>query len=53
MIDHCLRKHPWLLIVFCFLLFMAAWASLIAIAVKHRPQAVEMPPHPAPVAEKS
>lgn len=53
MIDKCICKRPWLLIVFWFLLFMAAWSSLIVVAVKNRPQAVEMPPRPEAVAEKS
>ena len=43
-----LKKRPWLWVVFAFVLLLAAWSSLIVIALKHRPQAVEI--HPSPEA---
>ncbi|MEM9081419.1 MAG: hypothetical protein AAGC74_12085 [Verrucomicrobiota bacterium] len=33
-------KRPWLLLTLCFLILIAAWSSLITIAVKFRPQSV-------------
>ncbi len=37
------KKHPWILVVLAFLLLIGAWSALITIAVKHRPQQIEMP----------
>lgn len=37
-----LCKHPWLLLVLCFGILITAWSSLITIAVKFRPDHVEM-----------
>ena len=36
------NRHPWLYIVFAFLLLIGAWSTLISIAVKHTPQQVEL-----------
>ncbi|MFC7339193.1 hypothetical protein ACFQY0_18510 [Haloferula chungangensis] len=35
-------KRPWLIIVFAFLLLIAAWTALITIAVKHTPERIEV-----------
>jgi hypothetical protein len=37
-----INRHPWLYIVFAFLLLIGAWSTLISIAVKHTPQQVEV-----------
>ncbi len=37
-----INRHPWLYIVFAFLLLISAWSTLISIAVKHTPQQVEL-----------
>ena len=34
--------RPWLYVTGAFLLLVAAWSSLIFIAVKHAPQSVEL-----------
>lgn len=35
-------RHPWLYIVFAFVVLIAAWSMLIGIAVKHSPQQIEV-----------
>jgi hypothetical protein len=35
-----LTKHPWILLIVCFGILIAAWSSLITIAVKFRPERV-------------
>jgi hypothetical protein len=35
-----LARHPWLLVLFAFLLLLGAWSTLITIAVKHAPQRI-------------
>lgn len=40
--SHLLCKHPWLLLILCFGILITAWSSLITIAVKCRPDKVEM-----------
>jgi hypothetical protein len=37
-----INRHPWVYIVFAFLLLIGAWSTLISIAVKHTPQQVEL-----------
>jgi len=37
-----LAKHPWLYIVFAFMLLIGAWSTLITIAAKHTPQVIEV-----------
>lgn len=35
-------RHPWLYVVFAFLLLLCAWSALIAVAVKYSPQQIEV-----------
>lgn len=37
-----MKFRPWLFVTAAFLLLLAAWSSLIFIAVKHAPQQIEM-----------
>ncbi len=37
-----LIRHPWIFVVLAFALLLGAWSALIAIAVKHSPQQVEI-----------
>ena len=41
-----LRKRPWLWIIVAFLLLIGAWTGLIMIAVKNKPQSIELEPPP-------
>lgn len=34
-------RHPWLFVVFAFLLLIAAWSTLIVVAIKNSPQTIE------------
>ena len=34
-------RHPWLFVVFAFLLLITAWSTLIMVAMKNSPQAIE------------
>ncbi len=34
--------RPWLFVIAAFMLLLAAWSSLIFIAVKHAPQSVPL-----------
>ncbi len=34
--------HPWLFVIAAFVLLVAAWTSLIFIAVKHTPDKIEI-----------
>jgi hypothetical protein len=34
-------RHPWLMVIFAFLVLLGAWSALITIAIKHAPQSVE------------
>ena len=36
------RKRPWLLFVLMFLLLITAWTILIVIAVRNRPETIEV-----------
>lgn len=38
-----LNRHPWLYVVLAFLLLILAWSTLITVAVKFQPQAIELP----------
>lgn len=38
-----LKKHPWWIIVFAFVALMGAWTWLILVAVKNRPEMIEVP----------
>ncbi len=35
-------KRPWLYVVFAFLVLLAAWSTLITVAIKYSPQTVEI-----------
>jgi hypothetical protein len=35
-------RNPWIYIVLAFVVLLAAWSTLITIAVKHSPQQVEV-----------
>lgn len=37
-----LARHPWIYVVFAFLLLIGAWSTLISIAAKHSPQVIEV-----------
>lgn len=37
-----ISRHPWLYVVFAFVLLLAAWSTLITIAMKYSPQTVEL-----------
>ncbi len=37
-----LIRHPWIFVVLAFALLLGAWSTLIAVAVKHSPQQVEV-----------
>ena len=37
-----MKFRPWLFVTAAFLLLLAAWGSLIFIAVKHAPQSVPL-----------
>lgn len=39
--KHYLIKHPWLYIVFVFLLLVSAWSGLIVIALTNQPSKVD------------
>ncbi len=35
-------RNPWIYIVLAFVLLLAAWSTLISIAVKHTPERIEL-----------
>ncbi|MEY3897800.1 MAG: hypothetical protein RLZZ214_3321 [Verrucomicrobiota bacterium] len=35
-------RNPWIYIVLAFVVLLAAWSTLISIAVKHSPQQIEV-----------
>jgi hypothetical protein len=37
-----LARHPWIYVMFAFLLLIGAWSTLISIAAKHSPQVIEV-----------
>jgi hypothetical protein len=37
-----LARHPWIYVMFAFLLLIGAWTTLISIAAKHSPQVIEV-----------
>ncbi len=41
-ITSFISRHPWLYIVFAFLVLITAWSSLISIAIKFSPQQIEV-----------
>lgn len=38
-----LIRHPWVFVVLAFALLLAAWSTLIVVAVKQSPQRIELP----------
>jgi hypothetical protein len=41
-ISEFIHRNPWIYIVLAFVLLLAAWSTLISIAVKHTPQQIEV-----------
>lgn len=41
-ISEFVFRNPWIYIVLAFVLLLAAWTTLISIAVKHTPQRIEV-----------
>jgi hypothetical protein len=41
-ISEFIYRNPWIYIVLAFILLLAAWSTLISIAVKHTPQQIEV-----------
>lgn len=37
-----LNRHPWIYVVLAFGLLIAAWTSLISLAVDHTPEQIEI-----------
>jgi hypothetical protein len=37
-----LNRHPWIYVVLAFGLLIAAWSTLISIAVEHTPRQIEI-----------
>jgi hypothetical protein len=37
-----LARHPWIYVMFAFLLLIGAWSTLISVAAKHSPQVIEV-----------
>lgn len=37
-----MSRHPWIYVIFAFLLLIGAWSTLISIAAKHSPQVIEV-----------
>jgi hypothetical protein len=35
-------RNPWIYVVLAFVVLLAAWSTLITIAVKHTPQQIEV-----------
>ena len=35
-------RHPWLFVLLAFALLIGAWTTLITVAVKNAPQAIEV-----------
>lgn len=35
-------RNPWVYVVLAFVVLLAAWSTLITIAVKHTPQQIEV-----------
>jgi hypothetical protein len=41
-IAEIMSRHPWIYVIFAFLLLIGAWSTLISIAAKHSPQVIEV-----------
>lgn len=40
-----LIRHPWLFVLFAFVLLLSAWSTLIFVAIRHAPQRIELTRH--------
>ncbi len=41
-ISEFVFRNPWIYIVLAFVVLLAAWSTLISIAVKHTPERIEV-----------
>lgn len=41
-VSSFLCRHPWIFVVFAFVLLIGAWSALISLAAKHGPQPIEV-----------
>ena len=41
-LSEFVHRNPWIYIVLAFVLLLAAWSTLISIAVKYSPQQIEV-----------
>ena len=41
-IQAFIANKPWIYIVLAFVLLLAAWSTLITVAIKHSPQVVQV-----------
>lgn len=41
-IQSFISRNPWIYIVLAFVLLLAAWSTLITVAIKHSPQVVQI-----------
>jgi hypothetical protein len=41
-----LNRHPWIYVLLAFALLIGAWSALISLAVKHKPQTIEVREQP-------
>ena len=41
-IQAFISNNPWIYIVLAFVLLLAAWSTLITVAIKHSPQVVQV-----------
>lgn len=37
-----LNRHPWIYVVLAFAVLIGAWSALISLAVKNKPQTIEV-----------
>ena len=41
-ISEFVSRHPWIYVVLAFVVLLAAWSTLISVAVKYAPQQIEV-----------
>ncbi len=41
-ITSFVSRNPWIYVVLAFAVLVAAWSTLISIAIKHSPQQIEL-----------
>jgi uncharacterized membrane protein YdbT with pleckstrin-like domain len=41
-ISEFVSRHPWIYVVLAFVVLLAAWSTLISVAVKFAPQQIEV-----------